>query len=303
MILPTEKCAVVGVYLDKLQNAPSIIYNLLLPLYHRGHDGAGIAIDVDPTIVYKGKGLVRDVFKAGGVTDLMRASIGTGHTRYGTVGSDTDARLHPISSPRGRFYIAHNGTISPYEYSQLRNQFPDENGFDTQVLSALLEDSLEKTNGDWVDALSLSSERLDGSYTCTVMQKGRLVAFREPRGFKPLSIGEINDGYAIASETVALKTVGATNIQPVKPGEIVIIDKNGLRREQYAEAKPTPCSFEFLYFSDVSSVIDGVSCYDVRTKVGSILARKHPVNADAVMAVPESGRAGAIGYAHHQVYL
>lgn len=300
MLESAEKCGVAGVYLfDGSVPASRLLFNLLLALYHRGHDGAGISSYSYSRGVhtYKREGKVRDIFNEDRL-NILAGHVAIGHTRYGTVGLEKPTEyLHPIRAPGGRFRLAHNGTIAPFEYQNLMNEFPDGQRFDTQLLAMLVEMSLRETGGEWVDALSLSSEKLDGSYTCVALEKDRLIAFREPRGFKPLNVGELPEGYVVASETVALKSINARNITPVKPGEVIIIDHNGLRREQFAEPNPTPCSFEYMYFSDVGSVFDGVSCYDVRTKVGRILAHKHPVDADIVIAIPDSGRAGAEGFA------
>lgn len=295
-----EKCGVAGVYLFGQNTASTYLYNLLLALYHRGHEGAGIASYNNATgfSVHKRIGRVRDVFKDGRVAQRLDGNVAIGHTRYGTVGlGNPKEYLQPIRSPKRRFYLAHNGTVAPYEYGQLLTEFPDGAGFDTQLLAMLFERTLKATNGDWTEALRISAEKLDGSYTCTVLERDMLVAFREPRGFKPLNIGEVPDGYAVASETVALKSINAKNIGPINPGEVVLIGRKGIRREQFAEPNPTPCAFEFIYFSDVGSEIDGTACYDVRINVGRALARKYPANADIVVAVPDSGRAGAEGFA------
>ncbi|MBU5537050.1 MAG: amidophosphoribosyltransferase [Candidatus Aenigmatarchaeota archaeon] len=293
-----EKCGVAGVYLSVASiPASKVLYNLLLALYHRGHEGAGISACGPPVRTYKRVGRVRDIFDEGRTLERLTGHVAIGHTRYGTTGlNKPNDYLHPIRSPRGKFYLAHNGTIAPYEYQELLKKFPNCR-FDTQVLTALLESSLIKTGGDWTKALELSSQELDGSYTCVALEKERLVAFREPRGFKPLNVGELPEGYAIASETIALQSINAKNIRPVRPGEVLIIDKNGMKSEQFAEPNPTPCAFEYVYFSDVASEFDGMACYDVRTNIGRILARKYPVEADVVMAIPDSGRAGADGYA------
>lgn len=300
MLEAAEKCGVAGIYLfDGSLPASNVLYNLLLALYHRGHDGGGISSYSHSRGVrtYKSTGKVRDIFSDDRLADLS-GHVAIGHTRYGTVGLEKQTEyLHPIRAPHGRFRLAHNGTIAPYEYQNLMKEFPDGQRFDTQLLAMLLEKSLRETNGEWADALELSSEKLDGSYTCVALEKDRLIAFREPRGFKPLNVGELPEGYVVASETVALKSVNAKNITPVKPGEVIIIDQKGLRREQFAEPNPTPCVFEFIYFLDVGSDFEGVACYDVRTKVGRGLARKHSIDADIVIAIPDSGRAGAEGFA------
>ena len=270
MLEAAEKCGVAGVYLfDGSIQASNVLYNLLLALYHRGHEGAGMSSSSHSRGVhtYKRTGKVRDIFNDKRLATLS-GHVAIGHTRYGTVGLENQAEyLHPIRAPNGRFRLAHNGTIAPYEYKNLMKEFPDGQRFDTQLLAMLLEKSLGKTNGNWNDALSSASEKLDGSYTCVVLEKDRLVAFREPRGFKPLNVGELPEGCVVASETVALKSINAKNITPVEPGEVITIDQNGLRRDQFAEPNSTPCSFEYLYFSDVGSEFDGVACYDVRTKV------------------------------------
>jgi amidophosphoribosyltransferase len=304
-----EKCGLAGVYQNNNQPASEILYNLLLGLYHRGREGAGISVYGPPTGVlrflgfrktahtYKNLGRVRDVFDGGRRVENLVGHVGIGQTRYGTIGLENPKEyLHPIKSPSGKFYLAHNGTIAPHELEGLLKEFPNGSKFDTQLLTMLLERSLKTTNGDWLKALEISARKLDGSYTCAILEKDRLIAFREPRGLKPLNIGELEYGFAIASETSALDTINAKNIEPVKPGEVIIIDKGEVKRHSFAEPNPTPCAFEFLYFSDVGSKFDGTPVYDVRTKVARILAGKDNFKPDIVIPVPDSGRAGADGY-------
>jgi len=296
-----ENCGDAGAFFYDGYTASKVVYNLILQLYHRGHEGAGIAShDGHGIRLHKRVGRARDIFSDALLTEELPGNVAIGHTRYGTVGLDRpELFLHPLRAPDGSFYIAHNGTIAPYELEELLREFPDGSAFDTRVLAALLQRNLFETNGDWVETLSRSSERLDGSYTCTLLTSdGKLIAFREPRGFKPLNYGELPEGYVVASETSALKAVGARNVKPVRSGEMIIIDESGLRKEQFAESKPTPCSFEPVYFSRYSSVFDGLSCSDVRIGLGRRLAEQYPVDVNFVGPVPDSGRAAAVGFSH-----
>jgi len=301
MLDVAERCGVNGVYLyDGEPSAAEISYDLDLQLFHRGHEGAGIAsydrINQKHSL-HKSLGKVRDVFKDGEVARQLKGHVAIGHTRYGTSGLDKpELYLHPIQSPHGKLFISHNGTIAPFEYRQLLEEFPDGNRFDTDILATLIENNLFKTE-NWVNGLELSAEKLDGSYTCTVLtDDGKLVAFREPRGFKPLSYGRVQNGYVVASEDSALKSIGASDINPVRPGEVIVIDESGLTKNFFAEPNPTPCAFERFYFSRISSTFDGVPCSDIRVWSGKKLAQKYPVDADFVAPVPDSGRGASMGY-------
>jgi len=308
MIEAYEKCGVAGVYLSKQKGSASkILYKLLLQLYHRGHEGAGIVCydrryGIKSRIngienPYKDIGRVRDVFKEGRIAEKLMGDIAIGHTRYGTVGlHKPELYLQPIRSPNGEFYIAHNGTITPCELQNLSKKFKYKDAFDTQILAALIETELNEKK-DWRETLESVSKYLDGSYTCTILTKdGKLIGIREPRGLKPLNYGEIDGGYAIASETSALEAIGAKNISPVQPGELVVVEDGELKKERFAEQVLSRCSFEYIYFSSVASKFDGISCWTVRLAAGKMLAKKYPVDADYVAPVPDAGRPSAIGF-------
>ncbi len=296
-----EKCGVSGVYLTEQNGSASALdYDILLQLYHRGHEGAGI-VSYDHSkgigVPYKDVGRIRDIFKNRKIPERLGGDIAIGHTRYGTVGLDKqDLYLHPIRSPNGQFYLAHNGTITPCELNKLATDFHADDIFDSQILAALFEKELTDTKR-WETALESASRFLDGSYTCTILtQDGKLIGVRGPRGLKPLNYGRLTCGYAIASETSALKTIGAENITSVQPGEVVLIDENGLEKKKFAEAPISQCSFEHIYFSNVQSEFGGVNCFNVRVAAGRRLAQKFPIDADFVAPIPESGRPGALGF-------
>lgn len=301
MLEVAEKCGVAGVYFSHPNGSASeVLYALLLQLYHRGHEGAGMVSFSHLNGIgrpYKNRGRIRDIFKEGEIPRTIGGDVAIGHTRYGTVGQDNpESYLHPISSPNKQFYVAHNGTVTPCEFKNLSTELQAKSTFDTEAIAALFERELADTK-DWVKTLESASRYLDGSYTCTILtQEGKLIGIRGPRGLKPLNYGEISQGYAIASETCALESIRAKNITPVQPGELIIIDGDGLRKERFAEAHLSRCSFELIYFSDVTSKFDGTSCWDIRVAAGRRLARKNLVGADYVVPIPDGGRPIAVGF-------
>lgn len=303
---PREKCGVAGVYHFEPTNPVAYdLFKILLSQFTRGHEGAGIAVHdslYNLTRVHKGLGKVRDVF-SGFNFGSFTGNAGIGHNRYGTVDiRDRDVPLshivQPITTESQLFHLSHNGTLPPASLASLRS-YSRNFSSDTEALAIALEKEFNRTN-NYVEAMKkLEWDVLDGSYTCTLLTNdGKLIAFREPKGFKPLSIGETERGFVIASETSPLEfQQHAKNIRPVEPGEMIIIENGDYKNERFCEScEHAHCAFEWVYFQKFNSIYEGVASGSVRKKLGAILAKKYAVEADSVGPVPDSGRSAAIGY-------
>ena len=290
-----EKCAVVGVWNHK--EASFLCYLGLYALQHRGQEGAGIASLVENQhLICKGRGLVKDVFNESNLNTLQgRVSIG--HTRYSTKGSDEIKNIQPLChnlNNIGQVSVAHNGNIT--NYSKLEKKHPNLkfSESDTECIFPLLENCKSKNLGQMlIEALS----QLDGAFSLVFLIKDKLVAARDPRGFRPLVIGKKDEAYIFASETCALDLIGAEYIREVKPGEIVIADNKGLQSYMMPSKPLARCVFEYVYFARPDSSVFGNHVYQKRKLMGRLLAREHPVDADLVIPVPDSGVPASIGYA------
>ncbi|HEY8541142.1 MAG TPA: amidophosphoribosyltransferase, partial [Pseudothermotoga sp.] len=266
-------------------------------LQHRGQESAGIAVSDRSSIRYhKGLGLVSEVFNEEDL-DLLGGKMAIGHVRYSTTGSNSLSNAQPlvVKYHSGELAVAHNGNlVNAYE---LRNEL-EQNGVmfhtttDSEVVAALI----AKSRKSLIDAIFECVEKVHGAYSLLIMSKDKLVAVRDPHGFRPLCIGSYNGSYVIASESAAFDTIGATFIRDIEPGEIVVFDENGPKSFKKKSSKKSLCVFEFVYFARPDSVIDQVSVYQTRWEAGTILAREHPVDADLVVAVPDSGNVAAIGF-------
>lgn len=278
------------------------LYYALYALQHRGQESAGIStFDGTNLHKFKGNGLVADVFSPSVLAD-MKGNAGIGHVRYPTTGANLPENIQPLNFQFKEHFIsiAHNGNLVNTcalraEYEQAGQIFTTTT--DTEIIAQLLMDEINKT-GIVEDAVHFCMERMQGSYSVVVMIDGIIYAFRDPLGIKPFCIGKIENGYLVASESVAVDALGGKVIRDVKPGELVRVDSNGLHCTQVAVAgKHAHCIFEYVYFARADSVIDGVLVYDVRREVGKKLHEEAPVRADSVGALPDSGIAYAIGYA------
>ncbi|WP_456467672.1 amidophosphoribosyltransferase [Archaeoglobus sp.] len=294
-------CGVVGIYHPDPKISPRLAYYALFSLQHRGQESAGIAV-YNSTLKYKkGMGLVTEVFSDDDF-DLLAGKSVIGHVRYSTTGLSRIENAQPfvVQSKAGSIAVAHNGNL--VNYAQLRNELENEGRVfttdsDTEVIAQLLSKFLLKT-GDIVDALVMLNNILIGSYTLTLMVNDVVIGYRDPVGFKPLCIGEIDDGFVICSESCAVDALGGRFLRDIRPGEAVIIKDGESEFVQIAESqRKAACIFEYIYFARPDSIIDGVSVYDARTEMGKVLARESSVDADYVSAVPDSGITAAIGYA------
>jgi amidophosphoribosyltransferase len=278
------------------------LYYALYALQHRGQESAGISVfDGTNLHKFKGNGLVADVFSPPVLADL-KGNAGIGHVRYPTTGANLPENIQPLNFQFQDHFIsvAHNGNL--VNTCALRAEFEKAGQIfttttDTEIIAKILMDEISRS-GIVEDAVQVCMKNLQGSYSVVMMIDGVLYAFRDPLGIKPFVIGKIENGYMVASESVAIDALGGKLIRDVKPGELVRIDAGGIRCMQVAVAgKRAHCIFEYVYFARADSVIDGVLVYDVRRKVGKKLFEEAPVKADSVGALPDSGIAYAIGYA------
>ena len=300
-----EECGVFGVRLPERGDVASLAYYALYSLQHRGQESAGIAVNDDGVIrAYRDVGLVGDVFRPERLTSLGQGSIAVGHVRYGTTGSDNQRNVQPIlvNHYKGRMALAHNGNLT--NSHALRRELESQGSIfqtttDSEVIAYLIVQ--ERLRHPSIEAaVSAAMERLEGAYSLVISSPSKLIAVRDPHGFRPLCMGELRDGSVVfASESCALNAIGARFLRDLRPGEIVVADGKGLRSiETHCGKVPKSlCVFEFIYFARPDSVIDGSSVHVARQRAGAFLALEHPVQADVVIGVPDSGLDAALGYA------
>ena len=303
-----EECGVFGIY-DKAgtEDVAVAVYSALYALQHRGQESCGMAVNEDGVITgHRDLGLVNEVFTPQ-VMETMRkpeARMATGHVRYATAGSRVRANAQPmiVRHGRGTMALCHNGNLT--NAVQLRNALENDGAIfhgssDTEVICYLLTRNRLR-HKSIEQAVSATMEQLEGAYSLIIMSSTKLIAVRDPRGYRPLCIGTLpGGGYAFASESCALDAVGAALLRDVEPGEIVVADTNGLRSiKDHCSRKPSQmCVFEYIYFARPDSTIEGCSVHEARMQAGRFLAQEHPVDADVVIGVPDSGLDAALGYA------
>jgi amidophosphoribosyltransferase len=296
---PREECGIFAVYSH--EDAVKLTYFGLYALQHRGQESAGIvASDGQHAVEHKAMGLVPDIFKEE-ILEGLKGHTALGHVRYSTTGSSLLVNAQPLRVQHlGKtLAIAHNGNL--VNARQIREQLEDEGSLfqtttDSEIVLHLLARSMRK---GLEQALLETMDRVKGAYSMVIMTQDSLIAMRDPHGFRPLCLGRLNSGYVVTSETCALDLVEAEYLREVEPGEILIIDRNGLRS---IKAKPTgrkaQCIFELIYFSRPDSIVFGQNVYLFRKKQGELLSQEFPVDADLVMPFPDSGNYAALGYAH-----
>ena len=303
-----EECGVFGIYDMDGEDVAGTIYYGLFALQHRGQESAGIAVSdtngpKNNVSVIKDMGLVNEVFSKDNLASL-HGDIGVGHVRYSTAGESTRENAQPmvINYVKGTLGLAHNGNL--INANELR-QYLSETGaifqstIDTEPIAYLI--ARERLNTATVEAaVNKACEKLKGAFSLVVMSPRKLIAARDPHGFKPLVIGKRGKSYIFTSETAALDTIGAEFVRDVRPGETVWVTPDGELHSDMSRAIPEEkqarCIFEYIYFARLDSYIDGRSVYDARIKAGRFLALDSPVDADLVVGVPESGNAAAMGY-------
>ena len=300
-----EECGVFGVFSNETCDVASTVYYGLFALQHRGQEGCGIAINNDGVIsCYKDLGLVNDVFSHDVMNKLGHGNMAIGHVRYGTTGNNDRSNVQPmvVNHVKGRMALAHNGNL--VNYADLREELELQGSIfhstsDTEVIAYTI--TKERISCPSIEeAVNKAMNTIDGAYSFVVMSPSKLIAARDPRGMRPLCYGKTQDGrYIIASETCALDAVGAKFERDILPGEIVVFSADGIRsiKDHCGEQKQALCIFEYIYFARPDSKVDGKSVHAARVRAGELLAQAHPVEADVVIGVPDSGLDAAIGYA------
>jgi amidophosphoribosyltransferase len=306
---PQDACGVFGVWAPG-EDVAKLTYFGLYALQHRGQESAGIAVSNGRQIlVYKDMGLVSQVFDES-TLESLKGHLAIGHSRYSTTGASTWQNAQPTFRPTadGSIALGHNGNlINTHELAQMVSALPgpsdelelqakniEASTNDTGLVTALLahhpDTSLEQR------ALEVLPQ-LRGAFCFVWMNEDTLYAARDPQGIRPLVLGRLERGWVVASEDAALATIGASVVREVEPGEMIVIDANGLRSHRFAEPAPKGCVFEYVYLARPDATISGRSVHEARVEMGRELARQYPVDADLVMPVPESGTPAAAGYA------
>ncbi|MDK2823819.1 MAG: amidophosphoribosyltransferase [Clostridia bacterium] len=296
----SEECGVFGIYAPGYEVARMAYYGLFA-LQHRGQESAGIAVTNGCGIqVHKDMGLVAEVFNED-ILKKMKGYMGIGHVRYSTTGSSLALNAQPLVCRylQGSIALAHNGNLT--NANELRDKLANNGSvFQSTIDSELIVNLIARYGQNSIEE-SLMKCMIDikGSYSLVVMTEEKLIGVRDPFGNRPLCIGKLGkNGYVIASESCALDTIGAEFTRDVQPGEIVIIDKNGLNSQRiFTKDQGAVCIFEYIYFARPDSIIDGISVNYARRNMGGQLAKEAPLDVDVVIAVPDSGTASAIGYA------
>ncbi|KUO72910.1 MAG: amidophosphoribosyltransferase [Desulfosporosinus sp. BRH_c37] len=297
---PKEECGVFGIYAPD-QEVARLTYYGLYALQHRGQESAGIAVSNGRSIsLHKGMGLVSEVF-SDRVVDHLKGKMAIGHVRYSTTGSSLLGNAQPlvVHYQKGMMALAHNGNLT--NALELREEL-GKNGavFQTTIDSEVIINLITRYRRDSLeDALVKTMMDLKGAYALVVLAEDKLFGLRDPHGIRPLCIGRVGDRYCLASESCALDTIGAEFMRDVEPGEIVVIDEEGLHsRQGFSKiVDRSSCAFEFIYFARPDSTIDKLNVSASRRQMGIELARECPIVADLVIAVPDSGTASALGYA------
>ena len=295
---PREKCGIFGIYGHP--DAARLTYFGLYALQHRGQESCGIAsADGCRMRLHRGLGLVSEVFNAQ-VLEQLPGNMAIGHVRYSTTGSTLLVNAQPFVVQHGgqSLAIGHNGTLT--NAREIRHSLEEggsifQSTMDTEVIVHLM---ARHRGADVTESLINALEHIKGSYSLVLATADKVIAARDPHGFRPLSLGQLNGAWVAASETCALDLVQADYWRDVEPGEIVVLDAHGLHSHKpFPPHPPRYCVFEYIYFARPDSQIFGKSVYLVRKRLGAALAREHPLSADLVMPFPDSGIYAALGYA------
>lgn len=299
-----EECGVFGVIAPEPTDVANISYYGLYALQHRGQESCGIVVNDDGLFVsHKDMGLVSEVFSDEILSKMPRGRIAVAHARYGTTGGTNRNNCQPIevNHQKGRMALAHNGNLS--NAAELRNELELSGAIfhttsDTETIAYIV--TKERLKAPSIEeAVSRAMDVLDGAYSLVLMSAQKLICARDPYGFRPLCYGKTAEGaYVVASESCAIKAVGGEVIRDVEPGEMLVFSDKGVvsRREHCGKKDKKLCVFEYIYFARPDSRIDGVSVHEARFRAGEVLAKAHPVEADIVIGVPDSGLDAALGY-------
>ena len=300
-----EECGVFGAFSQKSGNLAGMAYYALYALQHRGQESCGIVVNDDGVFTtHRDLGTVNEVFTRQQMEKFPEGTMAVGHVRYGTTGGTNQANCQPVvvNHMKGKLALAHNGNLS--NAFELRNALELGGAIfhgtsDTEIIAYIITQQRLKTPSI-EEAVCRAMDELDGAYSLVLMSSAKMIAARDPRGFRPLCYGVTGDGtYVIASETCALTAVGAKFVRDILPGEILTFDEDGIHSDTSHcwKLPKTACIFEYIYFARPDSVIDGVGVHAARKNAGRLLARRHPVQADMVVGVPDSGLDAALGYA------
>ncbi|MGL5151020.1 MAG: amidophosphoribosyltransferase [Clostridium sp.] len=295
-----DECGVFGVYANKEMDVASMTYYGLYALQHRGQESAGIAVANGEEInMHKNLGLITEAFTQDDLKKLT-GNVAIGHVRYSTTGATKVENSQPLlsASKLGQIAMAHNGNLVN---ADVIKELLEDAGhvfhttIDSEVIASLIARGAKKgIERAVVDAI----QAIRGSFAMVILTEKKLIGARDPHGIRPLCIGKFEEGYVLTSESCALDAIGAELVRDVNPGEIVVIDETGINSIQYSEATTCQtCAFEYIYFARPDSIIDGLDVHTTRVKSGEMLYKEHPVEADLVVAVPDSGIPAAIGYA------
>lgn len=301
-----EECGVFGIYSKKDINAAQYIYYGLTALQHRGQESAGIVVcdtcgPIGNISGHKDMGLVNEVFHRD-ILDRLKGNIGIGHVRYSTAGGSTRENAQPvfINYAKGTIALAHNGNI--INADAIRRELEKEGAVftgnaDSEVIAYRIAE--ERMHSASIEEASENvAKSLKGGFALLILSPRKLIAIRDPWGLKPLCLGTLDDMYVCASESSALRAIGADYVRDVSPGEMVMITEEGITSKQIMTSyNKAHCVFEYIYFARLDSRIDGISVYNARIEGGKALARRFPVDADVVTGVPDSGLTAAAGLA------
>jgi amidophosphoribosyltransferase len=300
-----ENCGVFGIYSkNSSTEVAGQTYLALYALQHRGQESCGIAVCNKGLFQHHSDlGLVPDVFTKDTLYKLGSGNMAVGHVRYSTMESNSRSNAQPlvVRYIKGGMAIAHNGSIT--NAAKLREKLGEEGAVfhsasDTEIIAQIiakkriLSSSIE-------NAVELMMKEIEGAYSLIIMSPSKLIAVRDPHGFRPLCMGKFDGETLFASESCAFESIGAEFIRDIEPGEIAVVDNDGLRRiRTHCGSKDGMCVFEFIYFARPDSVIAGASVHTARQRAGTFLAEDHPVQADVVIGVPDSGLDAALGFSH-----
>ncbi|MBP0967778.1 MAG: amidophosphoribosyltransferase [Oscillospiraceae bacterium] len=301
-----EECGVFGMMTPQPENLAHLVYCGLFALQHRGQEGAGITVNDDGVFAtHKDLGLVDHVFPSQVLSGFPHGTMAVGHTRYGTTGGNQRRNCQPmeVNHQKGKMALVHNGNLS--NAGRLRSVLEQRGAIfhttsDTEIIAYLITQARLQTDSI-EDAVRLAVPQLEGAFSLIVMSAQKLIAVRDPHGFRPLCLGRRADGgYVLASESCALNAVGAEFQRDLEPGEMIVLSKDGGMQSDRRYTGTAPkriCIFEYIYFARPDSVLDGVSVHTARKKAGALLAASHPAEADVVIGVPDSGLDAALGFA------
>jgi len=292
-----EKCGIVGIY-GKSLPVSKLAFFSLFALQHRGQEASGITTsDGKKLHTHKGAGLVAQVYKEKDIENL-KGHLGIGHNRYSTSGGGALDHAQPIVNINNSFALAHNGnlpSVKDLEKFLAAKKALQKNRMDSELITDAIDFYIKET-GSIEKAVKKTFPLITGAFSLVMMNKDTLVAVRDSYGMRPLALGKIDKGYIVASETCALQTIGATFVREIEPGEMVVINENGLKSIKLAKSTPKHDIFEYVYFARPDSVLNGKLIYTVRKNFGKVLAQEFKLKVDAIVPVPDTATPVALGY-------